>query len=104
MVWTDVAIDAGIKLAERVLSPVFSPKKTDDDPLLMAPGLATGYYYNFLDVVGQQLISGVVTLNDNPRPQEGGGGVETTFSLDTTSIQIIMPERLDGPAFQRCNA
>ena len=95
MVWTDLAIDAGIKLGERVLARVFSPpKKTDDDPLLMAPGLATGYYYNFLDVVGQQLNTGVVTLNDNPRPQEGGG-IETTFNLDTASIQIIMPERLD---------
>jgi hypothetical protein len=106
MDWMDVAIDAGFKLGDRVLARLFTPpKKGDSDPILMAPGLATGYYYNFLDVVGQQLSSGVITLNDNPRPQDGGGGgVETTFNLDTASLQIIMPERLDGSAFQRCNA
>lgn len=105
MDWMDVAIDAGFKLGDRVLTRIFAPPKKGDDPILMAPGLAAGYYYNFLDVVGQQLNSGTITLNDNPRPQEGGaGGVETTFNLDTTTVQIIMPERLDGSAFQRCNA
>jgi hypothetical protein len=103
MDWMDVAVDAGFKLGERVLARVFSPPKKGDEPILMAPGVATGYYYNFLDVIGQQLSSGTVTLNDNPRPAEGGG-VETTFNLDTTSIQVILPARLDGSAFKSCDA
>ena len=102
--WMDVAIDAGLKLAERAVNKVFShQKKPDADPILMSLGLAVGYYYNFLEPFAQQLSSGEIEFTDQPNPQRGGGGA-ANFTLDDANIQIILPERLDGAAFQRCEA
>lgn len=100
MDWFDIA-GGGLKLANTIVTQVFSQKKVEKEPTLMALGLAVGYYYNFLDVIGRQLSSGSVTLNDklNPKP---GEGTETNFDLAATRIQIIVPERLDGGAFERC--
>jgi hypothetical protein len=98
MDWFDIA-GGGLKLANTVVSKVFSQKKVEKEPTLMSLGLAVGYYYNFLDVVGRQLSTGSVTLN-----QGAGDGSQTTFDLAATRIQVILPERLDGGAFERCTA
>ena len=98
MDWFDIA-GGGLKLANTVVSKVFSQKKVEKEPTLMSLGLAVGYYYNFLDVIGRQLSTGSVTLN-----QGASDGSETNFDLAATRIQIIVPERLDGSAFERCVA
>jgi hypothetical protein len=101
--WMDVAIDAGLKLADRAVNKIFSPKKADPEPMLMSLGLAVGYYYNFLDVVAQQLSVGSITLNDKANPKPGEGN-ETEFDLDATKIQIIVPAKLEVSSFQLCVA
>jgi hypothetical protein len=99
--WLGVAADAvevGIKLADKAVNGLFTPSKKDP-PALVGPGLAVGYFYNFLDTIAQQMNSGSISF----RPEDGGGD-ETKFTLGDANIQIIMPSRLDGGAFATCEA
>jgi hypothetical protein len=102
-IWTGLAVDAGVKLAEKAIDKVFSAKKNDPEPPLMSLGMAVGYYYNFLDTLARQLSTGSITLSDRP-PQDGGAGQAMEFDLDSTNIQIILPQRLEGGDIQMCEA
>jgi Prokaryotic STING domain len=102
--WEDAAINLAIKAVSRFFE---APKK--DDFVVRSPGLAVGYYYNFLDLISQQLRVGVFDLQDetDPRASAAAGSASAparsrSFDPNNITIQVILPMRLDGSAFQRC--
>jgi hypothetical protein len=99
MDWMSVAIH----LADRAVTKLFTELKKDSDITLLSPGLAVGYYYNFLDVMNSQLRFGVFRIkrDTGPAPDDKP---DAAFDTDRTTLQIILPSRLDGEAFRRCEA
>jgi hypothetical protein len=89
-------------LAEKLVNRMFDAPKKVAEPTLFAPGLAVGYYFNFLDVVARQLEVGKIKLSESADAGDKPGP-ETEFDLANTNIQIIMPAYLRGESFQRCS-
>jgi hypothetical protein len=98
--WWEVGVDAGVKLASVVVNNIFAAKQKGAQPQLMSPGLAVGYYANFIEPMGQLLNVGEIELfeNEEPRPDE----IPLKFDLENTNFQIIIPSRLNGQAFKLC--
>src|SRR5438874_1956761 len=99
MDWMDVALE----LADKAVNKFFINQKKDSEIPLVSPGLAVGYYYNFLDIMSSQLRYGAFQLRKDSAPGTEQGP-DATFDLERTTLQIILPTRLDGESFRSCEA
>jgi hypothetical protein len=91
--WEQIAINIGIKAVEKFFDGV-GKHETD----LISIGLAVGYFYNFLDPVSRVIDNDALTLYSEPT-----GGASRQFKSEDVSVQIIVPQRLEGAAFKRCD-
>ena len=88
--WVDVAL----RLAEKAVNKLFETPKGEDDRQLISPGLAVGYFYNFLDVISGELRRGFSLKKEN--------GSEMAVNEDNANIEIIIPKWLRPTAFTSC--
>ncbi|REJ81331.1 MAG: hypothetical protein DWQ44_09765 [Bacteroidetes bacterium] len=95
-------LTAGIAIASKVIDKYFNNnnRKPNSEEDLLAVGLAYGYFYNFLEPLSTVLRANgelkLVDKENEPNPH--------IFSQSNLRIQIIIPKRLDGNAFDACNA
>src|SRR4030095_1563579 len=98
--WEQIATAIGIKAVEKFFDGL-NKQETD----VVGIGLAVGYFYNFLDPVSSaidceqfELYSEVKGSNPLEFRSEG------QFKSEQTLVQIIIPGRLSGEAFKRCES
>jgi hypothetical protein len=93
--YTDVAG----RVAETVVNKLFnwSSDKKDQPPPLLAPGLAVGYYDNFLSPLSEAIYA------DTLRMKEASGS-EIEVPERNTKIEIIIPQVLSPECFASCRA
>jgi hypothetical protein len=92
---------AEAKLADTIVNKIFEGPRKPAEPALMAPGLAVGYFFNFLEPIAKQLEIGGIRLSERANATADDGSW-LDFDLASTTIQIIVPARLSDESFQRC--
>ena len=55
--WWEIGVDAGVKLATVVVNNIFAAKQKGAQPQLMSPGLAVGYYNNFMGLLNPEWVT-----------------------------------------------
>jgi hypothetical protein len=106
LVWLGGGISTVAVGAWAVIRYVLRWPPTQDDLQVISPGLAVGYYYNFLDVVSAVLEDGTFNIeNEAGSTSSAGDKLPSSRTVDPANvrIEVIVPARLDGAAFQRCS-
>ena len=91
---SEIATTIGIKAVERLFSHFRS-----EDSGSIAVGLAVGYFYNFLHPV-----SGVIQRDELEIYANQEDKSPRKFEAEDVRIQVIIPNRLEGGVFDRCEA
>ena len=66
------------------------------DSQLKAPGLAAGYFFNFLDIISAQLKTAEDFILKDQK------NVEHKYKTADVTIQVILPGKLALPTFENC--
>jgi hypothetical protein len=94
----DVAVNLGLKAVERFFDRA-GKQEANEELNVVSPGLALGYFYNFLDPV-----SGVIRRDEFSLYLSPMEGESAKFRSEDVRLQIIVPERLDVSSFERCES
>jgi hypothetical protein len=109
MTLTAASIETVINIAGSILDRFFKPPEKRqyaellrDD--LVSIGLATGYFFNFLDMTAKtiQYTGGLDIYSSTVNNQPDLKNQSTRFLKDNIKVEIIMPKRLHSDCFAAC--
>lgn len=91
MIWEDLAIKLGVKAVEKFFAN-FEKKEE-----LVSPGVAVGYFYNFIDPMSQ-----LIEMDHLEVFKDEGDGTSQKFKSADVRLQVIVPKQLSVTAFKNC--
>jgi hypothetical protein len=108
MYLTASTIETVINIAGSILDRFIKPPKKRKYPELISDelvsiGLATGYFFNFLDMTAKTIqYSGGLDIYSSTIDNKPNKSQSTHFSTDNIKVEIIMPKRLHADNFTAC--
>lgn len=103
------AIETAVTLAHSIFNRFIKPPKKRQYPELIndnlvSIGLATGYFFNFLDMTAKtmQYAGGLDIYSSNADRKPDLTKEAVHYSKDNIKVEIILPKRLDSNNFAAC--